>query len=189
MVKYYEPVDMEINTGTNAATITQFAGRKVVSFGENGAFPWRKDIDWTWDFPTSTITILMPGVTFNGTSYHFEFSTETNAIQDYSDVTAVGTNIMQYPHILRYDINSWAEEDNEPVHIERRCRCRFTTKPDVQFNGSVAIAIIYMPLPEITIDEGTPVVVWDGDKVYESGKVIQFRKNALNFNQRLFIGK
>lgn len=186
MVKYYKPEDIEINTGVNTHTITEWIGREVVSFGLNGYYPWRKNIDWVWDITTGTMTILINEATFIG-SYHFEFATDTNAIQDYSDVTAVGGNLRQYPHILKYDINSWATEDDEPVHIERRCRCRFTTKGIVEFNGNVARAVIYLPLPELTIQEGIPVEVWDGDKIYETGMVIQHRTNALYFNQRLWL--
>lgn len=185
MVKYKEPIDITINTGTNQASLPEFAGLKVVAFGENATFPWRKDIDWVWE--NNTLTILMPGVAFSGASYHFEFATDTDYPQLYTDVTAVGTNISQYPHILEYKLINWEDENGEPVTIRRRCRCRYTTKGAVQFNGQVAKAVIYLPLPEITIDEGTPVTVYDGDNVYESGMVLQYRKNALNFNQRLWL--
>lgn len=186
MVKYYKPEDVSPNTGTNTAIFPEWIGREVVSFGWNGTYPFR-NTDWSWNKLTGEIIIGMQDVIFDGTSFHFEFATETNAVQEYSDVTAAGSSIMQYPHILKYDISDWSNDNSEPVHVERRCRCRFTTKSDVQFSGVVAKAVIYLPLPEITIKEGTPITVYDGDNVYESGTVLQYRKNALNFNQRIWL--
>lgn len=186
MVKYYKPEDVAPNTGTNTATFPEWIGREVVSFGWNGTYPFR-NTDWSWSKLAGSMEILMQDVIFDGTSFHFEFATETNAIEEYGDVTAVGGNLMQYPHILRYSISDWSTDDGAITNVERRCRCRFTTKPDVQFNGAVAKAVIYLPLPEITIKEGTPVTVYDGDNVYESGTVLQYRKNALNFNQRIWL--
>lgn len=188
MVKYYKPEDVQIEVGgSNTAYFPQWIGRDIVAFGRTAAFPMYIT-DWTWDKDTAIMQLnAFQDIFHDGERFHAEFATITDAPQEYTDVTAVGGNLMQYPHILKYDLSDWSNENGDFVHIERRCRCRFTTKADVQFNGTVAKAVIYLPLPEITIKEGVNVTVYDGDKVYESGMVLQYRKNALNFNQRLWL--
>ena len=185
MVKYYEPEDIVLNTGTNEAIVSAWAGRTVVAFGRNGYYPARENIDWEWIPSETKIRLLGEDDTFDGSSFHAEFATVTDAVQEYTDVTGLGGNITQYPHIIKYDINSWATDEGEVTHIERRCRAEFNSKPNVQFNGAVAKAIIYLPYPEITIQEGIPVSIYDAEKLYESGTVLQYRKGLLN--QRLWL--
>lgn len=179
MANYYFPEDIAISTGSSEATLAEFIGRDVVAFGRNGFFPGRKNIDWSWDKDTGIMSLLQPGDIFDGSSFHFQFSVKLDASND------CGRSI-QYPHILRYDISSWSTDTGSITHVERRCRIEYNSKSSITFNGIVAKAIVYLPFPEIKIQENIPVTIYDCDsKVFESGTVLQYRKGLLN--QRLWL--
>lgn len=185
MVKYYKPEDVAINTGTDTYVNADWIGREVVAFGENGvSYPGRKGIDWTWDIITGELTLT--GSLFLGASYHLEFALITDATQDFTDVIDPGTDITQYFHILKYAINNWSSDTGGDVtFVNRRCRAEFGGGAPVLFNGERSSGIVYLPLPELSIDEGIPVAVYLSESVVISGKVKQYRKGL--FNERLWL--
>jgi len=190
MVKYYKPEDIQADvdfaSGSNTAIFPDWIGREVVSFGRTGAYPAYPVDDWSWDKDTGTITLNAVDDIFQPLEkFHLEFEVITDAVQEFTDVIDPGTDITQYPHILRYSINSWATDAGEVTNVERRCRVEYNSKARIELTGTVAKAIVYIPLPAITIKENIPVIVYNEDEVFESGTVLQYRKGL--FNQRLWL--
>jgi hypothetical protein len=103
--------------------------------------------------------------------------------------------IIQYPHILKFDIVTGGSEVNDEnsdtlivpgqtTTIE--VKCRFEPNADGELIVSADGAkldfgwIVYMPLDQVEIESGTVIRGYNGDDLIAEGDVKRYNKGQLN---------